>query len=98
MPGTPGGESGGAACVPQNGELVKYCREHDILTSGLLAPLAHARETSNEAVKAIAAKHNKEAMPRSCCVGWLSRIWWYYLKSVTPVASGEHRHFQLPAR
>lgn len=42
----------------QQPELVRYCKQNNILIEAY-APLAHARETSNQTVQKIAAKHGK---------------------------------------
>ncbi|HEY5152671.1 MAG TPA: aldo/keto reductase [Candidatus Saccharimonadales bacterium] len=52
----------------QQPELVKYCRDHDILIEAY-SPLAHARAMGNQAIVGIAAKHDKtyaQVMLRWC--------------------------------
>jgi diketogulonate reductase-like aldo/keto reductase len=52
----------------QQPELVKYCREHDIVIEAY-SPLAHAQAMDNEAIAGIAAKHGKtyaQVMLRWC--------------------------------
>jgi diketogulonate reductase-like aldo/keto reductase len=52
----------------QQPELVKYCREHDIVIEAY-SPLAHAKAMDNDAIAAIAKKHDKtyaQVMLRWC--------------------------------
>lgn len=52
----------------QQPELIKYCRDHDIVVEAY-SPLAHARAMDNEAIAAIAKKHGKtyaQVMLRWC--------------------------------
>jgi diketogulonate reductase-like aldo/keto reductase len=66
----------------QQPELVKYCRDNDILIEAY-SPLAHARETSNQTVQAIAAKHHKSYA--QIMLRWLVEQGMVVLpKSVTP--------------
>ncbi|HZL07999.1 MAG TPA: aldo/keto reductase [Candidatus Dormibacteraeota bacterium] len=52
----------------QQPELVKYCREHDIVIEAY-SPLAHAKAMDNDVIAAIAKKHDKtyaQVMLRWC--------------------------------
>lgn len=66
----------------QQPELIKYCREHDI-TIEAYSPLAHAKQTDNQVIAAIAQKHGKSYA--QIMLRWLVEQDFVVLpKSVTP--------------
>jgi diketogulonate reductase-like aldo/keto reductase len=66
----------------QQPELVKYCRDNDIIIEAY-SPLAHAKQTDDPVIKEIATKHNKSYA--QIMLRWLiERDFIVIPKSVTP--------------